>query len=83
MDSRLYMSHSNPNRPNRDPHCFRFFYARDMLKCVPKKYRTRSFRFCAKFLGSISTKITSRKLKMTLLDVLDLDKVWTVRKEIL
>ena len=37
------------------------FFPRDMLKGVPKKHRTRSFRFKKKTLqGSISPKRTSK-----------------------
>ena len=58
----LYMSHLSPNRPIRDPHYFGFFL-RNMLKGVPKKSHTRSFRFFEKFFGVNITQNNSKNWK--------------------
>ena len=45
-----------------------------MLKGVLKKYPTGSFRFLEKNFGANITQ-NNKKLKMTLLDVIDFDKI--------
>ena len=55
-----YMKHSSPDRPSRDPHYLRVFFARNMLKEVPKKYRTRNVRFFENFFGVNITQNNSK-----------------------
>ena len=54
------MKHSSPDRPSRDPHYLRVFFARNMLKEVPKKYRTRNVRFFENFFGVNITQNNSK-----------------------
>ena len=49
-----------------------------MLKGVPKKYRTQSLRFFEKFFAINLTQNNSKILKMTPVDVMNLDKMLTV-----
>ena len=57
----MYMRHSSPSRPSRDPHFFLFFpHICNMLKGFPKKYRTRSFRFFEKNFGVNITQNNSK-----------------------
>ena len=51
------------------------FFPRNTFKGVPKKYRTRSFRFFEKKFRVNITQNKFKKLKMTMLDAIDLDKI--------
>ena len=71
------MGHSRSNRPGRDPQYFWFFFYSICCRAFRKNTIHKVLDFLKIFLGSISLK-TTLKIKMTLLDVIDLDQSWII-----
>ena len=74
----LHMRHSSPNRPSRDPHYFWFFFHVIYWRVSQKNTVQEVLDFNKKMFEINITQHNLKKLKMTLLKVINLYKIWPV-----
>ena len=70
------MRHSSLNRSSRDPH---YFFPRNMVKSVLKKIPYTKLKIFFKIFCGQYHQTKLKKVKITLLDVIDLDQIWILK----